>query len=148
MGNARKVDILKRELERVLWMLPANTNVNIITFDANHRRWQDELQPLRGEGRTRAVNFARSINTGFGTNIFDSLELALQDRRVDTIFLLSDGQPTRGRITNPGQILQEIGRQNQARGATIHTIAFGAESDFLRQLAAQNGGVYRFVDRF
>ena len=83
-----------------------------------------------------------------GTNVFDTLEAALKDRRIDTIYLLTDGVPTRGRITEPGAILEEIGIQNRLRGVTIHCIAFGEESKFLEDLAKQNGGQYRFVDRW
>ena len=45
-------------------------------------------------------------------------------------------------------ILEEIDVLNRARGVTIHTIAFGAESNLLMQLAERNGGQYRFVDRY
>lgn len=148
MGTARKIDILKRELERVVGGLPYDTMLNIVTFDANFNSWQEELQPICGAGRARVVTYVRSITAGYGTNVFDSLEFVLTDPRVDTIFLLSDGRPSRGRITNPEAILQEIGRQNRVRNVTVHTIAFGAESEFLRQLAAQNGGMYRYVDHF
>ena len=70
------------------------------------------------------------------------------DKRVDTIYLLTDGLPTRGRLTAPEAILKEIKLLNRTRGVTIHTIAFGAESNLLRQLAEQNGGQYRLVDRY
>ena len=147
-GKARKIDILKAELARVIKMLPPTTQINILTFDANFKAWQKQLQPLAGSGRARAVGYVRSINTGSGTNVYDSLEHALKDKRVDTIYLLTDGQPTRGKITDAPTILKEIAKQNRVRGATIHCIAFGEESDLLKKLAAQNGGQYRFVDSY
>ena len=147
-GKARKIDILKKELTRLLKKLPADTALNIITFDATYRSWQKVLQPLRGRGRAKALAYVARIATGSGTNVFDTLEFALKDKRVDTIYLLTDGLPTRGRITAPAAILEEIDVLNRARGVTIHTIAFGAESDLLMQLAERNGGQYRFVDRY
>ncbi len=147
-GKARKIDILKKELTRLLKKLPADTSLNIITFDATYRSWQKVLQPLRGRGRARALAYVAGIATGSGTNVFDTLEFALKDKRVDTIYLLTDGLPTRGRITAPAAILKEIDVLNRARGVTIHTIAFGAESNLLMQLAERNGGQYRFVDRY
>ena len=147
-GKARKIDILKKELTRLLKKLPADTSLNIITFDATYRSWQKVLQPLRGRGRAKALAYVARIATGSGTNVFDTLEFALKDKRVDTIYLLTDGLPTRGRITAPAAILEEIDVLNRARGVTIHTIAFGAESNLLMQLAERNGGQYRFVDRY
>ncbi len=146
--KARKIDILKKELVRVLQKLPPDMFINIITFDAVYRPWQKQLVPLAGPGRARAINYVKNLKTGHGTNVFDTLEFALKDRRVDTIYLLTDGQPTRGRITKPAEILKEIGIQNRVRGVTIHCIAFGQESKLLEDLAAQNGGAYRFVDRY
>ena len=147
-GKARKIDILKKELTRLLKKLPSDTSLNIITFDATYRSWQKVLQPLRGRGRAKALAYVARIATGSGTNVFDTLEFALKDKRVDTIYLLTDGLPTRGRITAPAAILEEIDVLNRARGVTIHTIAFGAESNLLMQLAERNGGQYRFVDRY
>lgn len=147
-GKARKIDILKKEMTRLLKKLPADTFLNMISFDATFRPWQKVLQPLRGKGRAKALAYVARITTGSGTNVFDTLEFALKDKRVDTIYLLTDGLPTRGRIKAPAAILKEIDILNRARGVTIHTIAFGAESDLLRQLADRNGGQYRFVDRY
>jgi hypothetical protein len=147
-GKARKIDILKKEMTRLLKKLPADTFLNMISFDATFRPWQKVLQPLRGKGRAKALSYVARITTGSGTNVFDTLEFALKDKRVDTIYLLTDGLPTRGRIKAPAAIIKEIDILNRARGVTIHTIAFGAESDLLRQLAERNGGQYRFVDRY
>src|SRR5690606_9155766 len=135
-------------LARVIKKLPADTSINIILFDGQFRPWQKELQSLAGRGRDKALEFVRSISTGGGTNVFDSLEHALEDRRVDTIYLMTDGEPTRGRITDPDGIVTEIERLNRVRGVTIHCIAFGEESDLLKRLAAGNGGDYRFVDEY
>ncbi|MFP6631258.1 MAG: hypothetical protein VCD16_01335 [Planctomycetota bacterium] len=147
-GKAMKIDILKKEMTRLLKKLPADTFLNMISFDATFRPWQKALQPLKGKGRAKALSYVARIATGSGTNVFDTLEFALKDKRVDTIYLLTDGLPTRGRLTASEAILKEIKLLNRIRGVTIHTIAFGAESNLLRQLAEQNGGQYRFVDRY
>jgi hypothetical protein len=147
-GRAKKIDILKKELTRLLKKLPPETQINILSFDADFEAWQKELQPLAGQGRARAVQFVQGLGTGSGTNVFDTLEAALKDKRVDTVYLLTDGLPTRGRLVEPSAILREIAAQNRVRGITIHCIAFGEESPFLKDLAEQNGGQYRFVDSY
>ena len=147
-GKAMKIDVLKKELSRLLRKLPADTHINIVNFDGDFAPWQKNLQPLAGAGRAKAVGYVEALNTGSGTNVFDTLEFALKDKRVDTIFLLTDGVPTRGRLTDPDAIIEEIKVLNRVRGVTIHTIAFGEESALLEKLAEQNGGQYRFVDRY
>ncbi len=144
--KARKIDVLKRELVRVLEALPETVSVNIIFFHASYSSWKKKLQPLTGKGRAQAVSFVKNIRNGTGTNVYDTLEFTLKDRRVDTIYLLTDGQPSRGKYTDAPSILREIEAINRVRGATLNCIAFGEESDLLKKLAAKNGGQYRFVD--
>ncbi len=146
--KARKIDVLKKELVRVIQVLPRDAAINIVTFHGNYSAWQKQLVPLAGQGRAMAIAYVQNLQTGHGTNVFDTLEFALRDRTVDTIYLLTDGIPTRGRITEPSAIIREIGALNRTRGATIHCIAFGEPSDFLEKLAKENGGEYRFVDRY
>lgn len=63
----------------------------------------------------------------------------------DTMFFLTDGKPTVGEIVDTEDILAAIREINRFRKVTIHTIAIGDfTSNFLKQLADQNGGV--FVD--
>ncbi len=142
-----KIEVLKGELESTIRKLPGDSQINIITFDATYRAWQKKLQPLARSGREKAIKFVRKINTGGGTNVFDTLEHALQDKRVNTIYLLTDGNPTRGRLTDPDAIVREVRVLNRLRSVTIHCIAFGAESDLLKRIAAQNGGKYRFINK-
>lgn len=112
-----------------------------------------------GPVKSRPGRRAAAPNTDEGrTNIYGALAAAFKvsgigtydkhyDTAVDTIFLLSDGSPTAGELTNPQEILEEIRRLNSLRRVVIHTINFGkdpAGSGLLQGLANQNGGV--FVD--
>ena len=64
---------------------------------------------------------------------------------VDTIFFLSDGRPSTGKFVDPEDIRREVHEANELRKVVIHTLAIGEfQKGFMRQLAAENGGV--FVD--
>ncbi len=145
-GSIRKLDLMKRELTSVLRKLAPEARVNIFGFDRAVRSWEKKLRPLSGSGRGDAIKYVRDIGTGGGTNIFDSVELSLADSEVDTIYLLTDGMPTTGRFSTPEGILRGTREINRPRAVTIHCIAFGADSDLLKKLAADHGGQYRFVD--
>ena len=146
--SAMRIDVLKRELAAVIEKMSADTSINLILFDAKHRPWQKRLQPLAGSGRAKALKFVKGISTGSGTNVYDSLEAALKDKRADTIYLLTDGQPSRGKYQAPGDILKNIRKINRKRLATIHCIGLGQDSDLLKKLASQNDGEYRFVEKY
>jgi len=146
-GKAMKIEILKRELVNLIGKLPGDTQVNIVTFHREFTPWQSQLQPIAGAGRGRALEFVKGIETRNGTNVFDTLEFALADKRVDTIYLLSDGLPTAGRLLDLPSITREVQALNRRRGVAIHCIAFGEESKLLEAIAKENGGQYRFVDK-
>jgi hypothetical protein len=57
---------------------------------------------------------------------------------------MTDGQPNRGKVTDPTLIRQEIAKMNRDRKITIHTIGVGEGHDaaFLKGLAAENAGTY------
>jgi hypothetical protein len=145
-GGKTKMDLLKEELSRILGELSEDTSVNLIAFHGRPVPWKEELHPLKGRGRAEAISFVQNLPQGGGTNVYDSLELALADQRVDTMFLLSDGRPSTGKYTAPELILREIGALNRLRGVTINCIGFGDDTELLEDLAAQSGGVYRSAD--
>lgn len=89
------------------------------------------------------------------TNIFDAIEQAFNivsatndaknlKKGADTIFLMTDGAPNRGKFFEPDLILKEVKRMNATRKLTIHTIGVGEghNAPLLQTLAAQNGGQY------
>ena len=84
---------LKKHLTTILTTLPDTTMVNIIFFNVGPIPWKSSLQPLRGRGRQEAIAFVKNLDCKLKTNIYDSLVLALKDRKADTLFLLSDGKP-------------------------------------------------------
>ncbi len=62
---------------------------------------------------------------------------------VDTIYFLSDGAPTVGKVIDKDEIRLEVKRVNAVRKITIHVIAIGDfQKDFMKALAKENNGVY------
>jgi hypothetical protein len=79
----------------------------------------------------------KPVVTGFDKNAIKS--------PLDTVYFLSDGRPSVGKIIEPLEILKEVRKHNEAFRMVIHTIAIGDfTKDFLQRLAEENGGV--FVD--
>jgi hypothetical protein len=72
---------------------------------------------------------------------------------ADEIFLLTDGDPTVGEMTNTDRICEEIRKLNKTRRVRVHTVAVGEEGkgmspvnlDFLKRLAEENGGKFVHV---
>jgi Mg-chelatase subunit ChlD len=100
---------------------------------------------LDDDNRDRLLRIAKALPLGGGTNIFDALEQAFADPGIDTIYLLTDGQPSAGRLRTTEDITEEVRRWNRTRQIVIHGISIGLDSELLKRLAAENGGSYKYV---
>ena len=136
----RRIDLARSELKRAVRALQPGTFFNIVKFNGTPASWNKKPVKLSKKSVKNALRFADGLGPSGGTNIFDSLEMVLKAGNVDTIYLLSDGAPTAGRVIEPQRILEEIKRLNEESQVTIHTIALGFSSSFMAELAAQNKG--------
>jgi Mg-chelatase subunit ChlD len=132
-------------LVRVVEALPATHLVNLIAYETQVEALWDELQKLDPDNREKLLKTARGLPLGGGTNIFDALERAFADPKVDTIYLLTDGQPSAGRVRATDDILEEVRRWNRTRQIVVHCIGLGIDSDLLKRLAKETGGSYKYV---
>jgi Ca-activated chloride channel family protein len=97
--------------------------------------------------KTAARQFIQSIEPDLGTMHFDAIKLALSFN-PEVMFVLTDsGDPK----LQPRE-LDDIQRRNAGK-THIHCIEFGIgpelagdNGNFLKKLAARNGGTYRYVD--
>ena len=141
-SGGTRLETAIRETQAAVGRLKPRDQVNVILFESAIHPWRKKLVPLNRSNRSSLQKFlARQKPTG-GTNLYDGLELALLDKEVDTIFLLSDGSPGSGKYVATGDILRAAGRLNQARRIAIHCVSVGTSSDLLKKLAAANGGEY------
>ncbi|MEO6593289.1 MAG: VWA domain-containing protein [Planctomycetota bacterium] len=148
MGTDKKrsrLDVAKEQLTSVLEALPGDHRCNLIHYATDVKAVWDQLRRANEDNKKEILSRVKKLAAAGGTNIFDSIELALADPDVDTIYLLTDGQPTAGRLKATEDILDEVRRQNRARQVVIHCIALGLESDLLKRLAADSGGAYKSV---
>lgn len=135
----------KEQLVKVLGDLPADCRCNLISYETKvHPLWEG-LRKVGDDNRKLALDAVAQLGFGGGTNIFDALDTAFRDPDVDTVYLLTDGQPTVGALIDPQDILDEVARMNRRRQIVIHCISVGLDSDLLKRLASGSGGVYRRV---
>ncbi len=121
--------------------LKNDTDFNVVTFSSGATHWlEDHLVAADAENIAAAVEWLEAARPGGGTNLYEALQLAFSFQETQTIFLMTDGDPTVG-LTVPDVILAEIEYMNRDRRIQIHTIAAGdVKAEFLADLAAANGG--------
>ncbi|MHC4938419.1 MAG: VWA domain-containing protein [Planctomycetota bacterium] len=138
---ATRLDRAKVELQRAVKGMPKETKANVVFFGTGSFQWRSRMVPLNGTNRRQLDMYLTGVTPAGGTDMYDALAFALQDKEVETIYLLSDGHPT-GRNARMQDMLREIGKLNRVKRVRIHTISLGYESPLLREMAKRNDGTY------
>ncbi len=137
-----RLEVAKDQLATTVEGLGEGVNFNIIVYGTRVRTWSSELKSMGKKTRQGALDFVQEIALAGGTNTFGGLMAAFGDAEVDTIYLLSDGQPSAGELRNPDEIRERIKLLNATRKVRIHCISIGQASGFMRELAKDTGGRY------
>lgn len=141
--EATRLEVAKRELLQCIESLEPEALFNIFVFSGGVERWAKEnIGGLTKQTREQAKTWIERLGAGGATNIYDALKMAFDDPDVDTIYLLSDGEPTAGAITDPARIREDVKFWNEHRKIKIHAIAIGGSLQVLEHLAKDSGGRY------
>ena len=149
--EGRPLRAAKAELMRSLKSLSEQQQFQIIFYNDKAKPFQLSGAPLElitGEKSNvrLAERYVDSIKAFGGTKHSIALKMALR-MSPDVIFFLTDARIPR----LSGIELAEIRRRSAQSGTTIHAIEFGPDpveptDSFLRDLAGQNRGAYRYID--
>jgi HEAT repeat protein len=156
-----KMDIAKNELLELVATLDRNVYFNIVTFAGKAETWKNGL--ISGTAKNAAIKYLRrlkpvapasgnSSGEAQKTNTYAAFMAAfgMADQKVpdwkartkvDTIFFVTDGLPTTGKIVEMRKLVEAINDINRTRGIVIHVICFDKEAlRRLKPLAEQSGG--------
>jgi len=137
-----RLGVAKTELTGTLDQLLNGVRFNVISFAGNASAWKKRLVELDTKSRAEARKRIDRWSAVGGTAIYEALMLALQDPEVEAIYLLTDGEPTEGRVVDVDQILARIDEKTRYRDVEFHGVAIGTRSRLLRELAKRSGGNY------
>jgi len=159
-GPDSRMEATKDALIEVLGKLTKEDKFNVVCFNDVVLPWQKSMTIATPKTVQQAQAWVRELQANGTTNIHDAMQEAFrlagrgaEDKyykcAVDTIFLLTDGSPTRAdnQPDSTERILEAVRRWNPVKHVVIHTIGIGKElnSGFLQQIAKENGG--RFVQQ-
>ena len=143
--STTSIDVLREQLLSLVKSFDSRTFFNVYVFENDYKKAFEQLVPMTRAHHAKLNTFANSLKPAGATNLFDALEDALTDPHVDTLYVLSDGQPSAGKYTETEDIVTEVERLNRLRHVQINTISIGMASPLLKQLAAGSSGAYREI---
>ena len=147
----------KKELQKTLHELPSTARFEVVAFNENALPFAGRLVRAHPVMKARAGEWFLALEPTSYTNLYDALEIAFglagrgrravePAERLDAIFVLSDGEPNRGRYREPGPIVKAVAELSRP-DLPVHTIGAGeAAFSLLRRLAQATGGT--FTDAF
>lgn len=140
-GTMTRIDVVKRELNACIDKLEPEALFNVVVFNESVFTWLNSGMAKMGKKtREDGKAYVASREAAGGTNLYDAIKTAFQDPDCDTIYILSDGQPTAGEQTDPATIRADVAKWNATRHIKIHTIAVGEQLDLLTAIAIDSGG--------
>ena len=141
-------ELVVRDLLAVVERLPKRALFNVILFRTGVEPWQKRLVKATPGMRGACRRWVTEAEPKGWTNLHDGLTLALADDRVDAVYVLTDGVPSRGTETKRNAILDEIKYLNHFRLVQINCVQAGGEKGlnprwrgFLEELAKAHDGV-------
>jgi hypothetical protein len=161
-----KIRLVLDELRRIVLSLPEDSTFNVVVFNDGVKVWRETRDgmpaavKLDDDARDDLLgSFLENLEPRGPTNLHGALDRALgfankglDDERYaaafDTIYVLTDGAPSYGRVTDKDEIRRLVRETNHLKRLTIHAITFGAKNDteFLKLLAEENGGRHVHVE--
>jgi hypothetical protein len=138
-----RLKVAKESLKRVFKRAPKSSHANVLFFHGQVKPFAHKMVSLRSPKKVAdLIAFVDKQRALGETNIYGALMRAMEEKLADTIYLLSDGEPSAGEIQDPEDLAEEILRHNRSRRIVINCIAIGQKSPLLQQLARETGGTY------
>ena len=147
-GSTRK-DAVAAALATTLARLEPGTRFNVIPFTERPRPWRDEVVDVTPRNVRSATRFFADCHDRGTGNLWDAVLLAFEDPAVDTLVLLTDGEPTGGRRNRLEIVLPLFEEHNATRKVRLDVFLVGAPAtvrDAWTSVAERTGGRCVAVD--
>ncbi len=160
---AAKARLARNEIEASMRSLDPRVRFNLYFFRSTAYTWKKDMVPATQSNVNSAANRLASeeprgsaTGTGFQTNYVDVFRLVLDVKKgkdltgnfgdtPDTIFFLTDGEPTAGDMTDADVLASWFRELNRFARVKVNVITFGnlgVDAEFLKRLATENGGKF------
>ncbi len=142
-----KRDAANDELDAALGrLLDRELRFNLAVYDDELTLFAKKPVLLNKRSHAAAVKFARAADPKGNKDIWNAVRTAVSDPDVDTVFLLSSGEPEVGHYVHWNRVTRHVQELNRFHKVVVHTVVY-SESDWYRQqlekLAEATGGTYK-----
>ncbi|MHC4390076.1 MAG: HEAT repeat domain-containing protein [Planctomycetota bacterium] len=147
----RRLNVAKDELKKTLGSLDKDVLANVIFFASAYYACAPQLLPVRKALRKiNAYIDEQQIPTKPHTNrgnLFDPIVVAMEQEDVDTIYLVTEGNPTEGRFIDLDRFVRHMMRTQKFTKTEVNSLFIGSAKSavkYLEGVSQPTGG--RFHD--
>lgn len=145
-----KIDAAVAELGDTLTRLQGEMSFSLFAY-ANDVVPFSKSGPVELSAKTRekALDFVRAQPVRGRKDIWEVLQRALEDTDIDTVFLLSCGEPDVGLYVHWNRVTWHLADANRFRNVVVHAVAYSDKQwyrDQLQKIAESTGGEFKYFE--
>jgi hypothetical protein len=153
-----RVDFAKAQMKYVVSTLKKDQWFDIVWFSDSVQAWMGQMVPATPHNKAKAAAWIEELKCEAGTNTWGGLTKGLNlvgkggeeenyRRGADTLYFMSDGEPSKGDIVDKGQIVAALERIHKVRRVKVNVVQIGTSIlPFMEDLARVTGGKFKFFN--
>jgi len=135
------------ELKRVLELLEGRITFNVFNYHDTVTACTPKPVPLSAKARSKALEFAAAPSSGREKDIWQALSTVIADDTLDTVYLLSSGEPDTGLYVHWNRVTRYLADLDRFHKVVVHTVAYTDSEwfrDQLQKIAEVTGGQFQW----
>ena len=127
-----RIDVARSELASVLRQLTPDTLFNVLVFSDKVASWKKSEVAASPENVAAAVKWSEKAlaEPAGDTHLFEALDAAyVNDPQFDTVYLLTDGNPTAGKYWTTDGLLASVRAWTRYRRTAVHCIGLSLANE-------------------
>ena len=144
-----KEQAARDQLEQVLAALPGGVLFNVYTYELDFEAYARKPEELDPKQAKKALEFVDKQNRRGAKDIWQVLEAVVSDPAIDTIYLLSSGEPDTGLYVHWSRVTRHLKDLNRFHKVTVHTVAYSGNQwhrDQLEKISEATGGEFKWFE--
>lgn len=132
------------ELEQTLKRLEGKLTFNVYTYNDDRETFSKKSVPLDAKSRKKALSFVDKTRLSGNKNLWAVLEEVIIDPTIDTVYLLTSGEPDVGLYVHGNRIAESLADINRFQKVVLHAIAYSKKGYWrhIRAIAEATGGQF------
>ena len=144
-----KEEAARQELEQVLSKLHDQMTFNVYWYERVFETFSKKPVELNKSSQKKALAFEEKKNPQGHKDVWAVLEHVIQDPGIDTVYLLSSGEPDIGLYVHSNRLTAHLKDLNRFHKVVVHTIAYSDRQfyrDQMEAIAKATGGEFSWFE--